>query len=185
MDDLLQQVPSLKKKFFSYSSYADATIADIIPPEITATAKPLPATTFNTIYLENTVKAFVKKELPVQAQYAPVYAMCSADVNADNNADVVLMGNNEYNRMRLSEYDANFGQVYPGDGKGNFTFLAQFVASLSIKGDVRNAVFINDMLLVGINNHPVEAYQKKNNWIRWIIRKHAVVIGKFLISFFS
>ena len=162
MDDLLQQVPSLKKSFFNYSSYADATIADIIPQEITATAKPLQATMFNTIYLENTGKAFVKKELPVQAQYAPVYAMCSADINADNNADVVLMGNNEYNRMRLSEYDANFGQVYLGDGKGNFKYLAQSVSGLSIKGDVRNAVFINDMLLVGINNQPVEAYQIKN-----------------------
>ena len=161
MDDLLFQAPYLKKKFYSYTSYADAVITDIIPSEILGKIKPLQATIFNTLYLENTGKGLVKKDLPVQAQYAPVYAMCSTDVNGDGNSDLLLFGNNEYNRMRLSKYDANYGQVYLGDGKGNFTYLTQDQSGLSVKGDVRGVQIINDYLLIAINSRPLQVYSLK------------------------
>ena len=161
MDDLLFQAPYLKKKFYNYTSYADAVITDIIPSETLGTIKPLQATIFNTLYLENTGKGLVKKDLPVQAQYAPVYAMCSTDVNGDGNSDLLLFGNNEYNRMRLSKYDANYGQVYLGDGKGNFTYLTQDQSGLSVKGDVRGVQIINDNLLIAINSRPLQVYSLK------------------------
>ncbi len=161
MDDILFQVPFLKKKFFSYDSYADATIADIIPSDKLNVITPLQAATFNTVYLENNGKGLLKKDLPVQAQYAPVYAMCSIDVNNDGNIDLLLFGNSRYNRMKLAQYDANFGQAYLGDGKGNFTYLLQNQSGLSVKGDVRGVQFINDNLLIAINNQPVQAYRLK------------------------
>lgn len=161
MDDILFQVPFLRKKFYNYSSYADATITDIISADQLNAIKPLQATTFKTVYLENTGNGLVKKDLPVQAQYAPVYAMYSADINSDGNSDLLLFGNNQYNRMRLSTFDANFGQVYLGDGRGNFTYMPQNQSGLSIKGDVRSVQFINNMLLIGINNQPVQTWQLK------------------------
>jgi hypothetical protein len=159
MDDIIFQVPFLRKKFYNYGSYANATITDIISADQLNAIKPLQATTFNTVYLENTGNGLVKKDLPVQAQYAPVYAMCSADINGDGNSDLLLFGNNQYNRMRLSTFDANFGQVYLGDGKGNFSYLRQNQSGLSVKGDVRSVQFINSMLLIGINNQPVQTWQ--------------------------
>ena len=161
MDDILFQVPSLKKKFFKYNSYADAFIADVIPSDKLSAIKPLQAVIFNTVYLENTGKGLVKKDLPVEAQYAPVFAMCSADVNADGNMDLLMFGNNRYNRMKLAQYDANFGQVYLGNGKGNFIYLPQNQSGLSLKGDVRGVQFINDNLLIAINNQPVQTYRLK------------------------
>lgn len=161
MDDILFQVPFLRKKLFSYNSYADATVSDIISSDQLGAIKPLQATTFNSVYLENTGNGLVKKDLPVQAQYAPVYAMCSADINGDGNSDLLLLGNSQYNLMRLSIFDANFGQVYLGDGKGNFTYLPQNQSGLSVKGDVRSVQFINNMMLIGINNQPVQTWQLK------------------------
>jgi hypothetical protein len=162
MDDIIFQAPFLRKKFYNYGSYADATIADIIPANQLSAMKPLQATTFNTVYLENTGNGLTKKDLPVQAQYAPIYAMSSADINADGKSDLLLFGNNQYNRMRLSTFDANFGQVYLGDGKGNFTYLPQNQSGLSVKGDVRSVQFTNNMLLIGINNQPVQTWQLKD-----------------------
>lgn len=159
MDDLLFQAPFLRKKFYNYASYADAVISDVLSAKTLRLIKPLQATTFNTIYLENTGKGLIKKDLPIQAQYAPVYAMCSADVNGDGNIDLLLFGNNHYNRMRLSTYDANYGQVYLGDGKGNFTYLTQYQSGISVKGDVRGVQLINDNVLIAINNQPVQAYR--------------------------
>ncbi len=161
MDDILFQVPFFKKKFYNYNSYADATISDIIPAEKLNSAKPFMATTFNTVYLNNTGKGLVRKELPVQAQYAPIYAMCSADVNGDGNSDLLLFGNNQFNRIRLTEFDGNYGQVYLGDGKGNFTYQTQSQSGLSIKGDVRSVQLINNQLVIGINNKPVQIYKLK------------------------
>ena len=88
--------------------------------------------------------------------------MCSTDVNDDGNMDLLLFGNNQYNRMRLSQYDANFGQFYSGDGKGNFFYLEQKKSGLSVTGDVRSAEFINNMLFIGVNNQPVQTYQLKS-----------------------
>ena len=161
LDDMLSQVPSLKKKFYNYSNYADATITEIIPATKLNVAKPLQAFTFKTVYLENTGNALVKRELPVEAQYAPVYAMVSVDANGDGNSDLLLFGNNEFNRMKLSQYDANYGQVFLGNGKGNFTYLAQNKSGLSVKGDVRCVQMINRMLIIGINNKPVQTYGLK------------------------
>jgi hypothetical protein len=162
MDDINAQAPILKKKFYDYHAYADATISDIINPDKLSTLKPLHAFTFNTTYLENTGKGLVKKELPVQAQYSPVYAMCSMDVNKDGKTDLLLFGNNLYNRIRLTQYNANFGQLYFGDGKGNFTYVPQYQSGLSIKGDVRSVAVVNDELLIGINNQSVQSYKLKH-----------------------
>ena len=161
MDDILFQVPSLRKRFFNYADYANAAINDIIPADKLNEIKPLEAITFKTVYLENTGKGLVKKDLPVQAQYSPVCAMYSADVNKDNKSDLLLFGNNQNNRMRLNKYDANYGQVFLGDGKGNFTYLSQEKSGLSIKGDVRSIQMIKSMLIIGLNDEPVQTYQLK------------------------
>ena len=163
MDDILFQVPSLKKKFFNYRNYADAVIADVIPPSILGSTKSLQVGTFNTIYIENTGKGFVRKDLPVESQYSPVIAMHSKDVNGDGFEDLLLFGNNQYNRMKLARYDANFGQVYLNDGKSNFTYLPQNQSGLHVKGDVRGVQFINDNLLIAINNQRVETYRLRKN----------------------
>ncbi|MGE5106338.1 MAG: VCBS repeat-containing protein [Sphingobacteriales bacterium] len=162
MDDINAQAPILKKKFYDYNAYADAAITDIINPGKLSAFKPLQVFTFSTVYLENTGKGFVKKALPVQAQYSPVYAMCSMDVNKDGKTDLLLFGNNLYNRIRLTQYNANFGQLYLGDGKGNFAYVPQYQSGLSIKGDVRSVTVVNDAIIIGINNQSVQLYKLKN-----------------------
>ena len=60
MDDILFQAPSLKKKFYNYKSYAEATINDVIPNNILSTIKPLQAVTFKTTYLDNSGNGLIK-----------------------------------------------------------------------------------------------------------------------------
>lgn len=161
MDDINAQAPVLKKKFYDYNTYADATMKEIINPDKLETIKPLQVFEFATVYLENTGKGFVRKELPVQAQYGPVYAMGVMDANRDGKPDLLLLGNNQYNRIRLTQYDANYGQLFLNDGKGNFSYVPQYQSGLSIKGEVRGALIIDKKILVGINNQPVQSYQLK------------------------
>ncbi len=71
MDDIITQVPSLKKIFYKYTDYADATVQNIISKEKLASLKSLQVFTFSAIYLHNTGKGFEVKQLPVEAQCSP------------------------------------------------------------------------------------------------------------------
>jgi len=68
-----------------------------------------------------------------------VYKIVAADLNNDHATDLVLLGNNDYPRLKIGKVDANFGVVLMNDGKGNFSYLPQQQSGLRITGDVRDA----------------------------------------------
>ncbi|HLZ88999.1 MAG TPA: VCBS repeat-containing protein, partial [Puia sp.] len=162
MDDILQQVPSLKKKFYNYEVYANATIKDIIPEEGARSLRPLTANTFQTLWLRNTGKGFERKELPIQAQYSPVYSIAAVDLDHDGHKDLVLAGNNIYNKILLGRDDANHGLVLLNDGKGNFRYLPPARSGLTIRGDNRSIETIGDEMFFGMNDQPVRVFRLRN-----------------------
>ena len=114
-----------------------------------------------TIYLENKGKdGFVLKQLPIEAQYSPVYAIATADVNDDGKMDMILAGNNSYTRIKFGRYKANHGVVLLGDGKNNFTYLPQNKSGLNVRGDVRSMQIIqsknNSKIIFGVNDDSVK-----------------------------
>ncbi len=159
MDDLNMQVPSLRKKFLDYNTYADATISDIIPLQKLAAIKPLQANTFSTIILKNTGNGFIVEQLPVEAQYAPVFTVCCVDVNKDGYDDLLLFGNNNYNRIRIGRLDANHGILLLNNGKGKFSYVPQYESGFDVRGDVRSTLMMNNKLFIGVNDKPVQVYQ--------------------------
>src|SRR5260221_6216912 len=100
-------MPVIKKKFVEYHEYADATINDIFSREELKDATLLNASLLSTVYLENNGNAgFIKRDLPPEAQYAPVFAIASVDANGDGKKDIVLAGNNSWSRIKFVRYDA-------------------------------------------------------------------------------
>ena len=69
-------------------------------------------------------------ELPKEVQYSPVFTINQLDFNEDGNADLLLCGNNSHAKIRLGKFDANYGVLLAGDGKGNF------VTSLKMNRDL-------------------------------------------------
>lgn len=158
-DDMVGQVPSLKKKFNDYPSYARATIGDILKPELLAKGAMHKAEAVQTTYIENRNGYFTEQPLPVEAQYAPVYTIATPDVNGDGNKDLILGGNNIYNRIYLGRHDANHGVVLLGDGSGNFQYIPPVHSGIGIRGDVRSMIVINDQLIIGVNNEAIKAFR--------------------------
>jgi hypothetical protein len=160
-DDLMDQLPVLKKKFLEYSKYSTATINDLFTPEQLNDAKALKAEILETVYLENTGKEFAMRKLPVEAQYAPVYAIASLDVNRDGNKDLVFAGNNTWTRIKFGQFTSSSGTLLTGDGTGKFTYVPQWKSGLKIRGDVRSLQVIKSnkeipgQLILGINNSSV------------------------------
>jgi len=159
-DDLTTQLPGLKKKFLEYHDYADATIHQLFDAEQLKGAGPLQADQLSTVWLQNKGDAgFVLHQLPEEAQYGPVCAIATVDVNGDGHKDLVLAGGNEWTRIRFGRYRAGHGTLLLNDGKGRFRYVPQPASGLRLRGDVRGVQEIGkNRLLFGINNGPGVLY---------------------------
>ena len=163
-DDLVEQLPMLKRKFNDYKTYASATINDIFSVEQLKDAGKLTAEITSTIYLQNNGDAgFEVKSLPQEAQYAPVYAIASIDANHDGKKDIIIAGNNAWTRIKFGRFRANHGMVLLGNGKGDFTYLPQIKSGLNIRNDIRSMEMIKtakgNLLLAGANDGKLISYK--------------------------
>jgi hypothetical protein len=162
-DDLMDQLPYLKKRFPEYHDYARAAVADIFGDQLKQ-AKVYEAGQLATLYFHNTGHgAFGLRSLPQDVQLSPTYAICAEDLNHDGHPDLVLGGNNAWTRIKFGRYWANHGLVLINDGKGNFSAMPQWESALHFRGDVRSMEFVHGkgrvQLLVGMNDDSVRRYE--------------------------
>lgn len=161
-DELLGQLPQMRKRFADFKSYADVTMDELYGKSDLDNAGHLVASHMVTSAFISTASGkFVLKELPPEAQYAPVYTIDTLDVNADGNLDLLLCGNTSYTKIRLGKFDANYGVLLAGDGKGNFSYINQVTSGLTLRGDVRSCVQIGNNIYFGICGQPLAAYTLK------------------------
>ncbi|AQG80054.1 VCBS repeat-containing protein [Spirosoma montaniterrae] len=161
-DEMLDQVGTLRKKFTDYTHYANATITDLFSTDELAKALKAQAAQLQTVLLHNQKGRFVAKPLPIEAQFAPVYALTTTDVNHDGRPDLLIGGNREHNRVRLGKSDANRGQLFLNVGKGQFRYVPMPLSGLLWNGDVRDLAAVQiggkTALLVGATNQPVRSF---------------------------
>jgi enediyne biosynthesis protein E4 len=162
-DELLDQMYSMRSRYTSYASYSSAQLSGIFNAADLKDASRLVATHLESVYLENREGKLIARPLPREAQFAPVYAIELIDYNGDGNMDFILAGNQSSIRIRMGVIDANFGQLYQGDGKGGFSYVPQGVSGLNLVGDVKSLRMIEvgaeHFVLIGINNAAVQAYK--------------------------
>ena len=167
-DDIMNQLPSLKKKFLTYKEFAKAGINQLFTKAEMNGALVLHANNFKSCYLENMGNGkFELHPLPAMAQLAPLNGMVADDFNNDGNLDVAIAGNDYSNEVTDGRYDAMNGLVLLGDGKGNFTPQTQLQSGFSITGDARALIKLrgknNDYLLAASQNRgPLEIFRRKN-----------------------
>jgi hypothetical protein len=160
---MLSQISSLRTKFPTYKSYAGAKLTDLFSAENLKTASVLSASELRTIFFRNTGSRFEKYILPAEAQFAPVHAIVILDYNMDGNQDFILAGNRNAMCVRLGVMDANYGQLFEGDGKGGFRYIPQNVSGLNLTGDVRSLKIMTirgiSYIFAGISNRGIVAYK--------------------------
>jgi hypothetical protein len=161
-DELLEQLGGFRKQFTNYESYADIAMSDLFIPEQLSKFKVLKATRLETtLYLSRPDGTYKPAFLPEQVQYAPVCSIVVLDYDKDGNLDMVLTGNATHAKLRLGKFDANYGVLIKGDGRGGFKYIPQAVSGFDIRGDVRSSMIVNDLLMFGINGQPITTYRAR------------------------
>jgi len=159
-DEMLDQMSIMRTRFQDYKSYAEATVTDIFTPEELKDASHLRSNFLKTAYFESNASGKLKeKPLPLAVQSSPVYTITSLDFDQDGKKDLLFCGNSSRARLRFGKYDANYGILLKGDGKGNFNYIPQNKSGFALKGDVRSVLSLGNTLLFGINQQEVKAYK--------------------------
>ena len=160
-DEITDQMVSLRQKFPTYDSYADAALEDILTEDQLKNAKILSANFLQTAWFENVNGKFVMHQFPIEADFSVVQAIYADDFNHDGFTDILLAGNADQMRIKIGKMDANFGTVLAGDGKGNFKYINQVESGLNVKGCVRDIIEVSNKggvktLMMGLNNQSPE-----------------------------
>jgi enediyne biosynthesis protein E4 len=159
-DELLQQIGNMSKRFPDYKSYADAGLTNIFPGDELKGAGHLTANCLETVCFSLGGNGkFMRKGLPLQVQFSPVCTISVLDYDHDGRQDLLLCGNMNHARLRFGKFDANYGILLHGDGKGNFSYIDQRRSGFRLRGDVRSVLSLDKMLLFGINQDSLRAYQ--------------------------
>jgi hypothetical protein len=159
-DELITQVSGMIQKFPDYKSYADAKLTDLFPAESVAQAGHLRAGCLKTVLLKRGADGrFHDRGLPLEAQYSPVFTITSLDYDGDGNKDLLLCGNITHSRLRFGKYDANYGVLLKGDGKGGFQYIEQPLSGFHLRGDVRSVENLHGTLFFGVNGEGIKAYK--------------------------
>ncbi|RDC62044.1 VCBS repeat-containing protein [Adhaeribacter pallidiroseus] len=157
-DDLIDQINSMRGRFPTYRSYAEATFDKSFLPQELADAQVLCAERMESSYLENRGNGrFTIRTLPAAVQIAPLNGMVTNDFNQDGFLDVLAVGNSYAPEVVTGRYDAGLGWLLCGNGKGQFTVIPARESGFIAEGDAKALVQIKQQngppLYLTSNNH--------------------------------
>ena len=167
-DQLVKQIPSLKKYFLSYKDYRDVALEDIITPQQKGNSTEMIVDSFTSLYLRNNGQSFTPIPLPFEAQLFPIFAIHSEDLDGDGFKDLMLAGNLTATQPDLGPDDGGIGLVMKGNGKGQFTPLTAMKSGFFVPGEGREIVVVKDsrgkkVYLVSRNNDTVLSFSKNKS----------------------
>jgi len=165
-DEMVKQMPGLKKKYLSFAKYASATIIDIFDHPVLEKATHFEAYMFESAFIENKGGGkFAIIPLPSAAQFSSVSASAIDDFNGDGKLDVFLAGNFYPLNIQMGRLDASYGCLLLGNGKGKFDAIPNKDSGIQLDGEIRRLKKINfggRMHYIAFrNNNTVESFSKK------------------------
>ena len=144
--DLQKQIPVIKQKFLKFSDYAKASINDLFTDaQMEGKTLQMVNNTQSSFLINEGNGKFRLKALPQEAQVSPINSIQTIDYNKDGHQDILLVGNFYDNIPEIGRYDANYGIILAGKGKGNYTVQTSKQTGFFTKGQVRKMRVINGL----------------------------------------
>ena len=161
-DEVVEQLPFIKKRFLTYKEFANATIDQLFTPDQIKDAVIYSANWFKTSFIRNNGNGqFTIEALPATAQFSCVNGMVAEDINGDGNLDICLNTNDFSTTPSLGRYDALNGLVLTGNGDGTFNPLSIQQSGVFIPGNGRAFC-----MLATANNLPLFAASQNRGQLK-------------------
>jgi enediyne biosynthesis protein E4 len=160
-DEMVKLMPALRSKYPTYKSFGASRVDDILPADELSKASVLYARTFATsVALADGTNGFTLYELPVEAQFAPVYGALAQDFDGDQIVDLLLAGNFIGAPPMLGRADASFGLLLHGVGDGTFRSVDMSRSGVMIPGESRHLSVVRQsggrrVIAAARNNAPI------------------------------
>ncbi|WP_083596489.1 VCBS repeat-containing protein [Cnuella takakiae] len=158
-NQLADRFPAIKKKYLLHKDFASVTMNGLLTDYGREGWQELACNHMQTVWIENRGGGrFLEHALPVQAQFAPVNAILCFDADGDGKKDILLAGNEYEADAMIGRYDAGYGLLLQGNGKGAFTPMPYSRSGLALDGDVKDLLLVptankGRLLLAARNNH--------------------------------
>lgn len=160
LDELAKQLPSVRKKYSDYKSYATSTMQQVLGGKELG-GKDLDV--LETSVFINNDGLFSRLVLPAKVQYSSVHAISTMDVNRDGILDLIVGGNNYNFKPQFGRDDASSGWIILGEMHKK-EYLFGDVLSLGIDGEIRTIKPIDGTtMMVGIVGKDIYTYKIKMN----------------------
>ncbi|MBL7963057.1 MAG: VCBS repeat-containing protein [Flavobacteriales bacterium] len=159
-----QQCPMILDRFPTYDAFARASLETIYTPEKLGNALHLEVRNMMSCVLLNQGNGrYVRRDLPMLAQAAPIMGIAVHDVTGDGKPDLVVAGNHWGAEVETIRYDAGTGLVLEGDGRGNFTPWSIARSGFFAWDDVRDVRLVqrsghSPVFFVASNNAPLSVF---------------------------
>ena len=138
-DEMVKLMPALRAKYTSYKAFGASRVQDILPADELAKATVLKAHTFSSaVAIASATGTFTLRPLPVEAQFAPVYATVVSDFDGDGRPDMLLGGNRMAAPPMLGQSDASYGLLLHGNGDGSFAAMEMTQSGVRVRGEIRH-----------------------------------------------
>lgn len=158
-DDIMKQIVVVKNRYVKYAAFGQVTFAELLKTDLNSNDF-LQANHLKTSILINKSKGeFDLKSLPQTAQYAPIQSILIDDFNNDNQADILLSGNDYHAERNNGRYDAFNGLLLLGNGKGEFKTVRTSESGFYVPNDGRDIVKWNDRIVVGQNDGEILMFE--------------------------
>jgi hypothetical protein len=165
--EMQRALPMIKKNFIKYKDYANKSMDELFTNEQREGSLIKQVTTTESSFFINDGKGnFTRLSLPYQAQFSPIRAIETGDFDSDGHLDILLAGNFFDSLPEWGRFDANYGLLLQGLGKGKFKVVFSKDSGFKTRGQVRKMAAVKSVgksikWVLAKNNDPAQVFSLK------------------------
>jgi len=160
-DQLIDQMPAMRKRFIRYRDYSGKTLDEIFSEE-----QKKGMDIFKTNFFESGVLlnkgdgAFRFIPFPEKAQLSTINDLLVDDFDKDGIPDILVCGNSNDAAVMVGNIDACAILLLKGNGKGSFTAVHHTTDGLKVRGESRKLIYLkeNNLLVILKNSGAAQTF---------------------------
>ena len=161
---LQRRFPALRKRYPTTAAFGARSPGSLFGAAARSAEQRTAATFASAVAVNDGAGRFALQPLPDLAQVEPVYALLAGDVTRDGATDVLLGGGLLAVPSERGRYDAGYGLLLRGDGRGSFRTDNTLSSGLVLDGEVRALRWARRgdgtrLLVAARNNLPLQVFE--------------------------